>query len=155
MKKSLALVLTLIMVMGCMSFAAAEGDRTVTDMTSSYPGIQSTYIIEKTEDDKASVQLTYFADDSAWQTDSNNQYISVQAKLAAPSNQANYVQWSSGSRTGDLESVKETGGNKYYIYSYRFDKGRYTFQNLKLECYYTNEEKKTFSTRTILPVLSF
>ena len=142
MKRSLALALALIMVMGCMSFAAAEGDRTVTDMTSSYPGIQSTYIIEKTEDDKASVQLTYFADDSAWQTDSNNQYISVQAKLAAPSNQANYVQWSSGSRTGDLESVKETGGNKYYIYSYRFDKGRDTFQNLKLEWYDTNEEKK-------------
>ena len=90
MKRSLALALALIMVMGCMSFAAAEGDRTVTDMTSSYPGIQSTYIIEKTEDDKASVQLTYFADDSAWQTDSNNQYISVQAKLAAPSNQGTY-----------------------------------------------------------------
>ena len=47
MKKSLALALALIMVMGYMSFAAAEGDRTVTDMTSSYPGIQSTYIIEK------------------------------------------------------------------------------------------------------------
>lgn len=30
MKKSLALVLALIMVMGCMSFAAAEGGRTVT-----------------------------------------------------------------------------------------------------------------------------
>ena len=30
MKKSLALVLALIMVMGCMSFAAAEGERTVT-----------------------------------------------------------------------------------------------------------------------------
>ena len=117
MKKSLALALALIMVMGCMSFAAAEG-RTLTDLTGS-PDIRSTYKIENTGDDKASVQLTYFADDSAWQPDSSNQYISVQAKLAAPSNQANYVQWSSGSRTGDLESVKETGGNKYYIYSYR------------------------------------
>ena len=34
MKKSLALALALIMVMGCMSFAAAEG-RTVTGMTGS------------------------------------------------------------------------------------------------------------------------
>lgn len=142
MKRSLALALALIMVMGRMSFAAAEG-RTVTGMTGS-SDIRSKYkITESTEADKASVQLTYFADDSAWQPDSSNQYISVQAKLAAPSNQANYVQWSSGSRTGDLESVKETGGNKYYIYSYRFDKGRETFQKLKLEWYDTNNENKT------------
>lgn len=142
MKKSLALALALIMVMGCMSFAAAEGDRTVTDMTSSYPGIQSTYIIEKTEDDKASVQLTYFADDSAWQTDSNNQYISVQAKLAAPSNQANYVQLlrSNGDKIGDLVYLGDS--ISYYGYSYQFDKGRETFQNLKLEWYDTNEDNK-------------
>ena len=43
MKRSLALALALIMVMGCMSFAAAEGDRTVIDMTSSSSGIRSTY----------------------------------------------------------------------------------------------------------------
>lgn len=142
MKKSLALVLALIMVMGCMSFAAAEGDRTVTDLT----GITNMHlkykITENAEKNNASVQLTYFADDSAWQTDSNNQYISVQAKLAAPSNNAQYVQWSSGSKTGNLESVKETNGNKYYEYSYRFDKGRETFQNLKLEWYDTNDEHK-------------
>ena len=64
MKKSLALALALIMVMGCMSFAAAEG-RTVTGMTGS-SDIRSKYkITESTEADKASVQLTYFADDSA------------------------------------------------------------------------------------------
>ena len=64
MKKSLALALALIMVMGCMSFAAAEG-RTVTDMTGS-SDIQSTYkITESTEANRASVQLTYFAGDSA------------------------------------------------------------------------------------------
>lgn len=144
MKRSLALALALIMVMGCMSFAAAEGDRTVTDMTSSYPGIQSTYIIVKTEDDKASVQLTYFADDSAWQTDySGNQYISVQAKLAAPSNQANYVQLlrSNGDKIGNLVYLGDS--ISYYGYSYQFDKGRETFQNLKLEWYDTNDEHKT------------
>ena len=145
MKRSLALALALIMVMGCMSFAAAEGDRTVTDMTSSYPGIQSTYIIEKTEDDKASVQLTYFADDSAWQTDSNNQYISVQAKLAAPNAEARFVQllWSDGEKIGDGPSPLKNQDNTYYFeYSYRFDKGRETFQNLKLEWYDTNEDNK-------------
>ena len=142
MKKSLALALTLIMVMGCMSFAAAEG-RTVTDMTGS-SDIQSTYkITESTEANKASVQLTYFADDSAWQTDShNNQYISVQAKLAAPTSNANYVQWSNGSITGELEPVQGTDGNKYYRYSYRFDKGRDTFQKLTLEWYDESGEGK-------------
>ena len=155
MKKSLALALTLIMVMGCMSFAAAEG-RTVTGMTGS-SDIRSKYkITESTEADKASVQLTYFADDSAWQTDySGNQYISVQAKLAAPSNQANYVQLlrSNGDKIGNLVYLGDS--ISYYGYSYQFDKDRETFQNLKLEWYDTNEEKKTFSTRTILPVLSF
>ena len=142
MKRSLALALALIMVMGCMSFAAAEG-RTVTDMTGS-SDIQSTYkITESTEANKASVQLTYFADDSAWQTDShNNQYISVQAKLAAPTSNANYVQWSNGSITGELEPVQGTDGNKYYRYSYRFDKGRDTFQKLTLEWYDESGEGK-------------
>lgn len=142
MKKSLALVLALIMVMGCMSFAAAEGERTVTDST----GITNMHlkykITEDAENNKASVQLTYFADDSAWQTDSGKQYISVQAKLAAPSNQANYVQWSRGDKPGKLNPVKETNGNKYYEYSYQFDKGRETFQNLKLEWYDTNNDDK-------------
>lgn len=144
MKRSLALVLALIMVMGCMSFAAAEG-RTVTGMTGS-SDIRSTYkITESTEADKASVQLTYFADDSAWQPDPNNnsKFIQIQAKLAAPNNDANYVQWSNGSITGELEPVQGTDGNKYYGYSYRFDKGRETFQNLKLEWYDTNDEHKT------------
>ena len=44
MKKSLALALALIMVMGCMSFAAAAGDRMVTGMTGS-SSIRSTYKI--------------------------------------------------------------------------------------------------------------
>lgn len=129
------------MVMGCMSFAAAEG-RTVTGMTGS-SDIRSKYkITESTEADKASVQLTYFADDSAWQTDSSNQYISVQAKLAAPTSNANYVQWSNGSITGELEPVQGTDGNKYYGYSYRFDKDSDTFQNLKLKWYDKNDDSK-------------
>lgn len=141
MKRSLALALALIMVMGCMSFAAAEG-RTVTGMTGS-SDIRSKYkITESTEADKASVQLTYFADDSAWQTDSSNQYISVQAKLAAPTSNANYVQWSNGSITGELEPVQGTDGNKYYGYSYRFDKDSDTFQNLKLKWYDKNDDSK-------------
>ena len=143
MKKSLALALALIMVMGCMSFAAAAGDRMVTGMTGS-SSIRSTYkITESTEANRASVQLTYFAGDSAWQTDlDNNQYISVQAKLAAPTSNANYVQWSNGSRTGILELVTGTDGNKYYGYSYRFDKGRDTFQKLTLEWYDESGEGK-------------
>ena len=143
MKRSLALALALIMVMGCMSFAAAEGDRMVTGMTGS-SSIRSTYkITESTEANRASVQLTYFAGDSAWQTDlDNNQYISVQAKLAAPTSNANYVQWSNGSRTGILELVTGTDGNKYYGYSYRFDKGRDTFQKLTLEWYDESGEGK-------------
>lgn len=146
MKKSLALVLTLIMVMGCMSFAAAEGDRTVTDMTSSYPGIQSTYIIEKTEDDKASVQLTYFADDSAWQTDpENSKFIQIRANLAAPNAEARFVQLlrSDGEKIGDGPSpLKEEGNTYYFEYSYRFDKGSHTVQNLKLEWYDKNDDSK-------------
>ena len=142
MKKSLALALTLIMVMGCMSFAAAEG-RTVTGMTGS-SDIRSTYkITESTEADKASVQLTYFADDSAWQTDySGNQYISVQAKLAAPKADARFVQLlrSDGEKIGDLVHLGDS--ISYYEYSYRFDKGRDTFQNLKLKWYDKNDDSK-------------
>lgn len=146
MKKSLALALALIMVMGCMSFAAAEG-RTVTDLTGS-PDIRSTYKIENTGDDKASVQLTYFAGDSAWQTHlDTNQYISVQAKLAAPKAEARFVQLlrSDGEKNGDGPSplIKEGSNTYYYGYSYQFDKGRETFQNLKLEWYDTNDEHKT------------
>lgn len=142
MKKSLALALTLIMVMGCMSFAAAEG-RTVTGMTGS-SDIRSKYkITESTEADKASVQLTYFADDSAWQTDySGNQYISVQAKLAAPKADARFVQLlrSDGEKIGDLVHLGDS--ISYYEYSYRFDKGRDTFQNLKLKWYDKNDDSK-------------
>ena len=146
MKRSLALALALIMVMGCMSFAAAEGDRTVTDMTSSSSGIRSTYKIENAgADNRASVQLTYFADDSAWQTDySGNQYISVQAKLAAPNAEARFVQLlrSDGEKIGGLSPLQDQDNTCYYGYSYQFDKDRETFQNLKLEWYDTNEEKK-------------
>ncbi len=145
MKRSLALALALIMVMGRMSFAAAEG-RTVTDMTSSSSGIRSTYKIENAgADNRASVQLTYFADDSAWQTDySGNQYISVQAKLAAPNAEARFVQLlrSDGEKIGGLSPLQDQDNTCYYGYSYQFDKDRETFQNLKLEWYDTNEEKK-------------
>lgn len=144
MKRSLALALALIMVMGCMSFAAAEG-RTVTGMTGS-SDIRSKYkITESTEADKASVQLTYFADDSAWQTDSSNQYISVQAKLAAPKAEARFVQLlrSDGEKIGDGPSpLKEEGNTYYFEYSYRFDKGSHTVQNLKLEWYDKNDDSK-------------
>lgn len=144
MKKSLALALALIMVMGCMGFAAAEG-RTVTDMTGS-SDIQSTYkITESTEANKASVQLTFFADDSAWQTGSSNQYISVQAKLAAPKAEARFVQLlrSDGEKIGDGPSpLKEEGNTYYFEYSYRFDKGSHTVQNLKLEWYDKNDDSK-------------
>lgn len=144
MKKSLALALALIMVMGCMSFAAAEG-RTVTGMTGS-SDIRSKYkITESTEADKASVQLTYFADDSAWQTGSSNQYISVQAKLAAPKAEARFVQLlrSDGEKIGDGPSpLKEEGNTYYFEYSYRFDKGSHTVQNLKLEWYDKNDDSK-------------
>lgn len=144
MKRSLALALALIMVMGCMSFAAAEG-RTVTGMTGS-SDIRSKYkITESTEADKASVQLTYFADDSAWQTGSSNQYISVQAKLAAPKAEARFVQLlrSDGEKIGDGPSpLKEEGNTYYFEYSYRFDKGSHTVQNLKLEWYDKNDDSK-------------
>lgn len=143
MKKSLALALTLIMVMGCMSFAAAAGDRMVTGMTGS-SSIRSTYkITESTEANRASVQLTYFAGDSAWQTDlDNNQYISVQAKLAAPKADARFVQLlrSDGEKIGDLVHLGDS--ISYYEYSYRFDKGRDTFQNLKLKWYDKNDDSK-------------
>ena len=63
--------------------------------------------------------------------------------MAAPTNDANYVQWSNGSITGELEPVQGTDGNKYYRYSYRFDKGRDTFQKLTLEWYDESGEGKT------------
>lgn len=147
MKKSLALALALIMVMGCMSFAAAEG-RTVTGMTGS-SDIRSTYkITESTEANRASVQLTYFADDSAWQPDPNNnsKFIQIQAKLAAPNNDARFVQLlrSDGEKIGDGPSpLKEEVNTYYFEYSYRFDKGRDTFQKLKLEWYDESGEGKT------------
>ena len=145
MKKSLALALALIMVMGCMSFAAAEG-RTVTDMTGS-SDIQSTYkITESTEANKASVQLTYFADDSAWQTDpENSKFIQIRANLAAPNAEARFVQLlrSDGEKIGDGPSpLKEEGNTYYFEYSYRFDKGRDTFQKLTLEWYDESGEGK-------------
>ena len=146
MKKSLALVLALIMVMGCMSFAAAEGGRTVTDLT----GITNMHlkykITEDAENNKASVQLTYFADDSAWQTDSDNsKFIQIRANLAAPNAEAHFVQLlrSDGEKIGDGPSpLKHQDNTCYFEYSYRFDKGRETFQNLKLEWYDTNDEHK-------------
>lgn len=150
MKKSLALALALalIMVMGCMSFAAASGDRMVTGMTGS-SGIRSTYTItESTEDDRASVvQLTYFADDSAWQYESDkNPYIRVQANLAAPTSNANYVQWSNGSGTYTSGLITETDSNKYYGYSYQFDKGSHTVQNLTLEWYDNDDSNNPLYT---------
>ena len=141
MKKSLALALALIMVMGCMSFAAASGDRMVTGMTGS-SGIRSTYTItESTEGNRASVQLTYFADDFV-----NNQYISVQANLAAPNNDADYVQWSNGSGTYTSGLITETDGNKYYGYSYQFDKGSHTVQDLTLEWYDNDDSNNPLYT---------
>lgn len=144
MKKSLALALALIMVMGCMSFAAAVG-RTVTDLTGS-PDIRSTYEIESTEANRASVQLTYFAGDSAWQTGSNNQYISVQAKLAAPKAEARFVQLlrSDGEKIGGLVYLGD--GISYFEYSYQFDKGSHTVQNLKLEWYDKDDSKNPLYT---------
>ena len=131
MKKSLALVLALIMVMGCMSFAAAEGERTVTDLTdTTNMHLKLKYkITEDAENKKASVQLTYFADDSAWKTDSgnnNSKFIRIRANLTAPAG-AEFV------RLNDEEEQKIN--DDLFEYKTRFDKGGSNVQGVELKWY--------------------
>lgn len=60
MKKSLALVLALIMVMGCMSFAAAEGERTVTLNRSNLKCLQGICDVKSVDEKNGAIALTYF-----------------------------------------------------------------------------------------------
>lgn len=88
MKKLLALVLALIMVMGCMSFAAAEGERTVTLNRSNLKCLQGICDV-KSDEKNGAIALTYFiTEEPQWQNDSGRyggiDYIRLETTLGVP-----------------------------------------------------------------------
>lgn len=69
MKKSLALALALIMVMGCMSFAAAEG-RTVTLNRQNLQCLHGICDVKSVDDKKSTIALTYFiTEEPQWENE--------------------------------------------------------------------------------------
>lgn len=77
MKKSLALVLALIMVMGCMSFAAAEGERTVTLNRSNLKCLQGICDVKSVDEKNGAIALTYFITEEPQWTNEPGKYNGV------------------------------------------------------------------------------
>ena len=89
MKKSLALVLALIMVMGCMSFAAAEGDRTVTLNRQNLQCLHGICDVKSVEDKKSTIALTYFiTEEPQWKNEPGRyngvDFIRLETTLGVP-----------------------------------------------------------------------
>ncbi|MDO4391090.1 MAG: hypothetical protein Q4C92_05780 [Clostridia bacterium] len=89
MKKSLALVLALIMVMGCMSFAAAEGERTVTLNRQNLQCLHGICDVKSVEDKKSTIALTYFiTEEPQWKNEPDRyngvDFIRLETTLGVP-----------------------------------------------------------------------
>ncbi len=89
MKKSLALVLALIMVMGCMSFAAAEGERTVTLNRQNLQCLHGICDVKSVEDKKSTIALTYFiTEEPQWKNEPGRyngvDFIRLETTLGVP-----------------------------------------------------------------------
>lgn len=155
MKKSLALVLALIMVMGCMSFAAAEEERTVT-LTKPSAGISNV----AGEGSTGTVELTCFVDETneaSWTNGTDgSKFIQISATVSAPNDNARYIELvrPSDKHSYGISSLRNGDSNTfYYDYNHGFNENE-TSQQLTLK-WYDTEDKKPFSIRTILPVLSY
>lgn len=89
MKKSLALVLALIMVMGCMSFAAAEGERTVTLNRSNLKCLQGICDVKSVDEKNGAIALTYFiTEEPEWKNEPGKyngvEFIRLETTLGVP-----------------------------------------------------------------------
>ena len=89
MKKLLALVLALIMVMGCMSFAAAEGERTVTLNKQNLQCLHGICDVKSVEDKKSTIALTYFiTEEPQWKNEPGRyngvDFIRLETTLGVP-----------------------------------------------------------------------
>ena len=89
MKKSLALVLALIMVMGCMSFAAAEGERTVTLNRSNLKCLQGICDVKSVDEKNGAIALTYFiTEEPQWKNEPGRyndvEFIRLETTLGVP-----------------------------------------------------------------------
>lgn len=89
MKKSLALVLALIMVMGCMSFAAAEGERTVTLNRSNLKCLQGICDVKSVDEKNGAIALTYFiTEEPEWKNEPGKyngvEFIRLETTLGIP-----------------------------------------------------------------------
>lgn len=141
MKKSLALVLALIMVMGCMSFAAAEGERTVT-LTKPSAGISNV----AGEGSTGTVELTCFVDETneaSWTNGTDgSKFIQVSATISAPNN-AMYIESvrPSDKHSYGISSLRKDSNTFYYNYNHGFNENE-TSQQLTLK-WYDTEDKKT------------
>lgn len=141
MKKSLALVLALIMVMGCMSFAAAEGERTVT-LTKPSAGISNV----TGEGSTGTVELTCFVDETneaSWTNGTDgSKFIQVSATISAPNN-AMYIESvrPSDKHSYGISSLRKDSNTFYYDYNHGFNENE-TSQQLTLKWYDTNDENK-------------
>ena len=143
MKKSLALVLALIMVMGCMSFAAAEGGRTVT-LTKPSAGISNV----TGEGSTGTVELTCFVDETngaSWTNGTDgSKFIQISATISAPNDNARYIELvrPSDKHSYGISSLRNGDSNTfYYDYNYGFNENE-TSQQLTLKWYDTNDENK-------------
>lgn len=112
MKKSLALVLALIMVMGCMSFAAAEGGRTVTLNKQNLQCLHGIFDVKSVDEKNGAIALTYFiTEEPQWQNDSDRyggiDYIRLETTLGVPCEGAAFA----GTRKDNL--IAASGGYQF------------------------------------------
>lgn len=112
MKKSLALVLALIMVMGCMSFAAAEGGRTVTLNKQNLQCLHGICDVKSVDEKNGAIALTYFiTEEPQWQNDSDRyggiDYIRLETTLGVPCEGAAFA----GTRKDNL--IAASGGYQF------------------------------------------
>lgn len=89
MKKSLALVLALIMVMGCMSFAAAEGERTVTLNKQNLQCLHGICDVKSVDEKNGAIALTYFiTEEPQWKNEPGRyngvDFIRLETTLGVP-----------------------------------------------------------------------
>lgn len=142
MKKSLALVLALIMVMGCMSFAAAEGDRTVT-LTKPSAGISNV----TGEGSTGTVELTCFVDETngaSWTNGTDgSKFIQISATISAPNDNARYIELvrPSDNHSYGISPLRNDSNTFYYDYNHGFNENE-TSQQLTLKWYDTKDENK-------------
>lgn len=112
MKKLLALVLALIMVMGCMSFAAAEGERTVTLNRSNLKCLQGICDVKSVDEKNGAIVLTYFiTEEPEWKNEPGKyngvEFIRLETTLGVPCEGAAFA----GTRKDNL--IAASGGYQF------------------------------------------